>query len=217
MVIDVPRPRFRFLVAVRSAIRDSLDSLDPSLPRRIVHLFSYSPIPPVEMQTRSKSPRRRKAASESPSQQKKKKNAISSWTLANVVQSIFLFEGIAMLITGPILFAFPESVMELYQVRLALSKITIDSIGCAASSAVQWFGALVALMGWIECRKFGRLDNIEVEAWLIADVLYAYSFISFVSYCTEGWNVWSLFSVVFPIMWAPLRVYWLLRSDQRFD
>ena len=88
--------------------------------------------------------------------------------MGEVIRIIFLLEGIAMVITGPFLMLFPSWTMELYEVRLALSKFTAESIGCAASAAVQWFGALVLLMGWVEVRKNGRLDAPEVEAWLIA-------------------------------------------------
>jgi hypothetical protein len=61
-----------------------------------------------------------------------------------------------------------------------LSKIAVASLSCTADAAVGWFGALVLLMGWIETRKFGRLDTPEVEGWLIADVCYALLFYRFV-------------------------------------
>lgn len=89
-------------------------------------------------------------------------------------------------------------------------------------------------MGWVECRVGGRLTVPEVEAWLIADALYAiYLWVSrgrltsssrqhsscpcttckiWINNNVGGvWNLFSVFSVLFPVLWAPFRIYWLLR------
>lgn len=122
------------------------------------------------------------------------------------IRLIFLAEGVAMLVTGPFLMLWPQWTVTLYG-----ASATFGHVG----SAIPWFGALVLLMGWVETRKMGRLDAPEVEAWLIADVAYAFFFHKWVIHYTPGYNLWSLFSIAFPILWAPLRVYWLYVHSNR--
>ncbi|KAL6057403.1 hypothetical protein QOT17_015552 [Balamuthia mandrillaris] len=120
-----------------------------------------------------------------------------------IIHWIHLFEGIAMLITGPILMLFPQLVLSLY-------AVSPQVVGAAvAADVVPWFGALVVLMGWVETRCWGRMLRPMVEAWLIADVLYLLAFYVFVERHGQ-WNLWSFaLSALFPILYAPLRVYWL--------
>ena len=113
-----------------------------------------------------------------------------------------------MLITGPILMFFPQMTFDLYDI--------VDPPSSSSIRALQWFGALVLLMGWTETRKLGKLDAPEVEAWLIADIFYAYWMYCFVADgSTHGWNFWSVFSIAFPILWAPVRLFWLF-SDRKY-
>jgi len=120
----------------------------------------------------------------------------------NWVENLHLFEGIAMLITGPILMAFPALTLSLYECPVPSFSLAAD--------VVPWFGALVFLMGWVETRYWGRVPRPVVEAWLIADVLYLVVFYLFIERHVGHWNFWSFVcSALFPILWAPLRVYWL--------
>jgi len=117
-----------------------------------------------------------------------------------IVRLIFLFEGVAMLITGPLLCFAPHACLSLYEV---------DAPGIAVD-IVPWFGALVALMGWTETRTFGRLTRAEVEGWLVGDLLYIYAFYLWVERYSR-WNFWALVaSIAFPVLYAPIRVYWLI-------
>src|SRR5262249_39149129 len=131
---------------------------------------------------------------------KKKEN--KAMNLGVVARAVFLLEGVAMIITGPFLMVWPQLVLELYSTR---------HFSPSAVGGVQWFGALVLLMGWVEMRKWGRLDRPEIEAWLLADVAYAVCFSHWVNKHAE-WNFWAVFSIVFPIGWAPLRIAMLSRK-----
>jgi len=110
-----------------------------------------------------------------------------------------------MLITGPILMLFPRMTLQLY-------GLTAASCCQAAVDTVPWFGSLVLLMGWVECRVAGRLTRPEVEAWLIADIAYFLALKAFVDNNLGGqWNFWSFgASALFPLLWCPVRLYWLL-------
>jgi len=90
-----------------------------------------------------------------------------------------------------------------------LKLYEITHISEIAASTVQWFGALVILMGWVETRAWGLMPRYCVEAWLIADILYTIVFYDFVQKYAV-WNIFTLhFSILFPIIYAPIRVYWL--------
>jgi len=117
-----------------------------------------------------------------------------------VLNYIHLFEGIAMLITGPFLMYFAELTLDLYGVR-PFSQVAVD--------VVPWFGALVTLMGWMEFRMWRKLPRAWIEACLIADILWLGAFFLFIQ--KHGvWNFWSFVaSALFPILYAPLRFYWL--------
>jgi hypothetical protein len=124
-----------------------------------------------------------------------------------IVRLIFLFEGIAMLITGPILCFCPATVLSLYTAP-QYQQMGVDAPGIAAD-IVPWFGALVSLMGWTESRTGGRLTRAEVEGWLVGDLLYIYGFYLWVQRYSL-WNFWTVGSIAFPVLYAPIRVYWLL-------
>ena len=52
-------------------------------------------------------------------------------------------------------------------------------------------------------------DSLLGPPRLIADVLYLVAFYVFIERHGD-WNFWSVIcSALFPILWAPLRVYWL--------
>jgi hypothetical protein len=125
--------------------------------------------------------------------------------LGKWIKWMFLFEGVAMLLTAPVLMFYGSEVLELYATVSSPLAIRVGG------AVVPWFGALVLLMGWLECRVGGRLSVAEVEAWLIADIAYVVALARFVHEYTSGWNLWSFaFSALFPLLWAPVRIYWLL-------
>lgn len=54
-----------------------------------------------------------------------------------------------------------------------------------------------------------NLPRAWIEACLIADILYLAAFYIFIERHGE-WNFWSFVaSALFPILYAPLRFYWL--------
>eukprot|EP00741_Cyanophora_paradoxa_P006526 tig00001024_g6317.t1 len=122
-------------------------------------------------------------------------------TAGRIVRLIFLFEGVSMAITGPILMAAPKMALELFGVK---------NPSDAAAGGVAWFGALVFLMGWVESRSWGAMTKFEVEGWLLADFAFLAVFVPWIN--SHGvWNFWSaVCSAGFPIVYAPIRLYWLL-------
>jgi len=119
------------------------------------------------------------------------------------LNTIHWFEAITMLLTGPFLMYYAQLTLELYGVKNP-SQLAID--------IVPWFGALVTLMGWLEWRLWKRLPRAWIEACLIADILYGGSFFLFIQRHGE-WNIWSLFSIGFPVVYAPMRYYWLFHTN----
>jgi len=106
-----------------------------------------------------------------------------------------------MVITGPLLMIAPHWVLQTYGVK---------DPPMVAADVVPWFGALVFLMGWVESRAWGKLTRFEVEAWLIADFLYMYALWVFIRAHGE-WNLYSfVYSFLFPLLYWPVRAYWLL-------
>jgi len=121
------------------------------------------------------------------------------------INYLHLFEGWAMLLTGPFLMIFGELTLQLYGVKHIASQ---------ASDTVPWFGALVTLMGWVEVRMWKNLPRAWIEACLLADILYLIAFYIFIERHGE-WNFWSFVcSAMFPMLWAPVRTYWLLWTDE---
>jgi len=125
-----------------------------------------------------------------------------------IIQLIFLFEGIAMLITGPLLMVAPLWVLQVYGVK---------DPPLVAADVVPWFGSLVFLMGWVETRCWGKMNRFEVEAWMIADFLYMYALYVFITRHGQ-WNIFSfVLSFLFPLLYWPIRLYWLLRVGHYDD
>jgi hypothetical protein len=137
-------------------------------------------------------------------------------TTVTWINYIHLFEGLAMLITGPFLMYFPQLTLDLYGVNH--TPVAADIVPwyepLYLATHKRRFGALVTLMGWMEWRMWKNLPRAWIEACLIADLLYLGAFYVFIS--RHGvWNFWSFgASALFPILWAPLRFYWLFGTSE---
>ena len=71
-------------------------------------------------------------------------------------------------------------------------------------------------MGYHQTFEWKKLTKKWIEACFIADLLWLYAFINFINK-HGSWNVWSIYgSLTWTIIYAPLRVYWLIFSKAKY-